>query len=346
MGRISEATNIASIRFKEQGSNPSTPPSGFWNVYAKSTGIFVIDDAGAVTGPFGAGGSSPLTTKGDIYTFSTVDARLAVGTNGQMIVADSGETLGIKWTSPSDTSLAFGTSGPSVNLASNSGLEVVSGLKIDLDGATLALGAGGIKISDDGVGADQLGIMTTKGDILTFSTLPLRLAVGTDGQVLTADSAQAAGVKWATSSGSGGGLTFVDLSSDVTNSTTSYADVTGLSFSVTSGETYYFRFVIPYTSAATGTGSKWSINGPTVTTLIYDARWPSTGTAITRYFASTYDAGTVSGGSSTVDANVARIEGIITPSANGTVIARFASEVGSSAIVAKAGAILMWRQMP
>ena len=43
------------------------------------------------------GGSSPLTTKGDLYTFSTVDARLGVGTNGQVLTADSAEATGLKW---------------------------------------------------------------------------------------------------------------------------------------------------------------------------------------------------------------------------------------------------------
>ena len=43
------------------------------------------------------GGSSPLTTKGDLYTFSTVDARLGVGANGTVLTADSAETTGLKW---------------------------------------------------------------------------------------------------------------------------------------------------------------------------------------------------------------------------------------------------------
>jgi hypothetical protein len=39
---------------------------------------------------------------------------------------------------------------------------------------------------------------------------------------------------------------------------------------------------------------------------------------------------------------MAIIEGVIQPSADGTVIARFASEISSSAVVAKAGALLQW----
>src|SRR6266478_498545 len=43
-------------------------------------------------------GASPLTTKGDLYTFTTVNARLPVGTiNGQIVQVNSGTATGLAW---------------------------------------------------------------------------------------------------------------------------------------------------------------------------------------------------------------------------------------------------------
>lgn len=43
------------------------------------------------------GGSSPLTTKGDLYGFNTANARIGVGTDGTVLTADSTNALGVSW---------------------------------------------------------------------------------------------------------------------------------------------------------------------------------------------------------------------------------------------------------
>jgi hypothetical protein len=45
----------------------------------------------------GGGSSSPLTTKGDLWCFSTVDARLPAGTNGYVLSANSAVGTGLEW---------------------------------------------------------------------------------------------------------------------------------------------------------------------------------------------------------------------------------------------------------
>jgi hypothetical protein len=70
---------------------------------------------------------SLLTTKGDLIaaTGASTPARLGVGTNGQVLVADSTASTGLAWGSPSSgsmTSLATGTlSGSTVTISSISG---------------------------------------------------------------------------------------------------------------------------------------------------------------------------------------------------------------------------------
>jgi hypothetical protein len=66
-------------------------------VYLKDTNAVLSYDG---TSYVGVGGSSPLTTKGDLYTFSTVDARLGVGANDTVLTADSAEATGLKWAAP------------------------------------------------------------------------------------------------------------------------------------------------------------------------------------------------------------------------------------------------------
>jgi hypothetical protein len=47
--------------------------------------------------PGSGGGTSPLTTKGDLYGFDTASNRIPVGADTQVLTADSSQTLGVKW---------------------------------------------------------------------------------------------------------------------------------------------------------------------------------------------------------------------------------------------------------
>lgn len=132
------------------------------------------------------------------------------------------------------------------------------------------------------------------------------------------------------------------LASDATNNNgvaNTMQDVTGLSFPVVTGGRYWFRFFVVYTSAATTTGARFSVNGPTLGAdgIDFNAQWTLTTT--TKQFnegLQAYDTPAAAGLTSIVASNIAIVEGIVHAGANGNVIARFASEVAGSAIVAKA----------
>jgi hypothetical protein len=63
-------------------------------------------------------------------------------------------------------------------------------------------------VAQDDSNAIQNAIVDAKGDLIAASAAdtPARLAVGTNGQILTADSAEATGLKWATPATSSAGL--------------------------------------------------------------------------------------------------------------------------------------------
>ena len=96
-------------------------------------------------------------------------------------------------------------------------------------GGTLGISKGGTGQVTASAAFNALSPNTTKGDIIVYDTANNRLPVGTDGQLLLADSTQALGVKWGDASEiAGQALRF--LSSNTGNSQTVVNTISEINF--------------------------------------------------------------------------------------------------------------------
>jgi hypothetical protein len=113
----------------------------------------------------------PLTTKGDLYGFSTVPARVPVGTNGQVLTADSTATNGVAWATAASggmTQLASGTlSGTSVSLTSIS--QSYNDLKLVVTGLNATNAMISIRTNTE-TGSTYKYILTRESGVLASST--------------------------------------------------------------------------------------------------------------------------------------------------------------------------------
>ena len=187
---------------------------------------------------------SPLTTKGDVYTFSTVNDRLPVGTDGQVLTVSSGTATGLTWSTPGTTAAGSSplTTKGDVYVYSTSDTR----LPVGTEGQILTVAssqATGLVWTTVAAGSTPL---TTKGDIFAYSTSNTRLPVGAHGQLLQVDSTQAIGLRWAneiwTMASKG------TTESRANNST--LADDSALIFNMFNGSTYRARGMIFYSTAA------------------------------------------------------------------------------------------------
>lgn len=193
-----------------------------------------------------------------------------------------------------------------------------------------------------------LSLVDAKGDLLLgiADNALTRLAVGADGRVLTTDSTQAEGVKWATLGGDSESV--VVKTGDTPNSTTNLADAAGLTFNADANSVYIVEVFLLWDTSATTVGLKVSATATGSPTI-------QSGHFITDAAAGTPDStswNTNDGGSTVPTSaspyttyNIGKVNAILKTSGSTSVWQlRFAAET-TGTITIKGGSVLRYRKV-
>ena len=138
-------------------------------------------------------------------------------------------------------------------------------------------------------------------------------------------------------------LSTVRLAADVTNNTTTLANVTGLALALAANSTYQIDGRVMFQTAATTTGIRLTQTVPSGATVVAQWNTPTSLTASTLANQRAADAGATTTAIDTANANTLATTSIlvITAATAGNLQIRFASEVSGSKAVVKAGSNLV-----
>ncbi len=87
-------TGQNAVLMTELAGNPSTPATGKWKLYTKSDGLYLVDDTGAVTGPFidTGGGGGAINSAAEMRGPDSVTSVAASGNAALDFVAEEYDT--------------------------------------------------------------------------------------------------------------------------------------------------------------------------------------------------------------------------------------------------------------
>ena len=138
-------------------------------------------------------------------------------------------------------------------------------------------------------------------------------------------------------------LTTARLAADVTNNTTTLANVTGLAIALAANSTYAIDAKVMFQTAATGTGLRLTQTVPTGATVVAQWNTPTSLTARTLANQRAADTGAATTGVDVANANTLATASllVVTGATAGNLQIRFASEVAGSNAVVKAGSNLV-----
>ena len=138
-------------------------------------------------------------------------------------------------------------------------------------------------------------------------------------------------------------LSTVRLAADVTNNTTTLANVTGLALALAANSTYQIDGRVMFQTATTTTGIRLTQTVPSGATVVAQWNTPTSLTASTLANQRAADAGATTTAIDTANANTLATTSIlvVTAATAGNLQIRFASEVSGSKAVVKAGSNLV-----